>query len=430
MKHIHYLYHLLCLSLFGLLSACSQESEMPSDNPEHPQGSSSLIIRLGTESPNSDNAPNGVNGDRLALEGEFINTLCVFIVNEKDVVEAKLKPDLTNDPKASEGNLSSWTSDVLQITDGEKTIYAFANCEGLIDDISNIEVNGAFQNMDTKTISWDKGSDWKPGPDKGFIPMSAKETLNISGATTKTIYLTRLLSRLEVSFQNLTEGEITISSWSIGEFNSQINLFGTDVIATMQKEWPIEQNQEIKLPAATEPSIPTIFYVPETHMAGGFKVRVTPKDKTEEKRTKRETLFRNHVWPLNILFGDQGLSLAIAYENPPIGGYPKEEKADFSIEGDPQTYTFTLNGGGGFTIAPTLKTAPNATWTVKEDTSSKLVRELKVNDDGKTITGIMNTSTIGDSYTFTLTASNGSSFNIKLIYADIFQNNNNKSNNL
>ncbi len=84
------------------------------------------------------------NGDYNAEEGEFIHSLCILVVNvDYDeywwngnvtgfTLEKKLEPDLSDDPDAQKGNLSTWYS-FYDITAGDKILLAFANWENVVD---------------------------------------------------------------------------------------------------------------------------------------------------------------------------------------------------------------------------------------------------------------------------------------------------------
>ncbi len=77
--------------------------------------------------------------DYYAEEGEFINSLCVFIVDESGTIVKKFSTDddtgdtsiFTEEEQAlaKEGNLTNWDSELEDLEAGTYTIYAFANWE-------------------------------------------------------------------------------------------------------------------------------------------------------------------------------------------------------------------------------------------------------------------------------------------------------------
>ena len=59
--------------------------------------------------------------DKNALPGEQIHSLVVLIVNNStQKIEKKFLPDLTNDEKAKEGELTSWSSEEFRLPKGTR----------------------------------------------------------------------------------------------------------------------------------------------------------------------------------------------------------------------------------------------------------------------------------------------------------------------
>lgn len=86
-----------------------------------------VSIRVGA----SDNVETKAGDDPNALEHEFINELCVFVVDDQGTIEQKL---VTTDGSATPsddalktGDAYEWRSDEFVLPAGKKTIYAFAN---------------------------------------------------------------------------------------------------------------------------------------------------------------------------------------------------------------------------------------------------------------------------------------------------------------
>lgn len=426
-KRYKYLFGGLLLACLFTLSGCSHEMSIggSEDDPGQPVA---LRLQIGTESGASALPLTKASRDMKAKDHEFINSLVVLITNTDNRIEKVVPFEFTSEQmeEMAEGKLESCISDEFILTTGTKIIYAFANCEGLLfDDV--LKATSGTQLQLPLTVTWDKGQEWIPNDNKGFIPMTAKKEVTI-GRNTKevSIELVRLLSRLEVSFCNSTDADIEILSWSIGMFNQKINLFGGEAIPNVGNDsnWNISDNTE-KTVSASSAIEAVSYYVSESAMAGGFSVDINRGTGTETKYTSRTEIPRNHIWPLEILFSDYQLKIQIKGENPPIGGYPEEVTSD--LTGSTECF---IKGGGPFTLTPKLykkdgtTKVEGVTWSI--DTSglaSELVKDLS-STDGQTITGIMaGAAEADDTYTFTLkaTISGGAatSFPVTLKFKDI-----------
>ena len=128
MKTIYY-YICFVLGLVGFV-ACSEDN---GEFPDVPDGElCSLTIQLGA----ANNQETKVGGDDNALDGEFINSLWVFITNDKGVVEKKLtltegSTSTVSPSTATEGNILEWRHTIEDLPVGDKFIYAFANMEAV-----------------------------------------------------------------------------------------------------------------------------------------------------------------------------------------------------------------------------------------------------------------------------------------------------------
>lgn len=440
----------LSVCLLTAFAACSNETAVDGGDPDAPGQPVTLSLQIGTEAeapavPLTKAAPR-------ATDGEYIHSLVVLVTNTHDVVE-KVVPFTFADDETSQmktGDLKSCTSRSFTLTTGAKRFYAFANYEGLseLNDIQNTQPGN--QLALPSTVTWDKGQDWKPGAvDDEFIPMTALREVRISSSTKSvSIELVRLLSKLEVSFRNSTDDEITVTGWSMGGFNESINLFAGNSVASLVNAWNIQKDVSIQLASATthdatNTSDGGTYYVSESEQAGGFNLNVTATigsptstDRNGNKKTLRTQILRNRVWELEVLFSDFDLEVQITSENAPIGGYPAEMTVGGGI-------TCSIIGAGLFTLTPTLKAnstaavPANITWKIDDPSSESisseespdkkpLVVEKLIVVNGKIITGVMKMPTDKEqSYTFTLKAMSGTnevaSFEVRLLYTDIFE---------
>ncbi len=381
--------------------------------------------------------------DKNALPGEQIHSLVVLIVNNStQKIEKKFLPDLTNDEKAKEGELTSWSSEEFRLPKGTKRIYALANWESLKNETLKAAIEAKEGDEMPKLpedVSWPEGG-FHPG-NGVYLPMSYAETWEVSSSVKKRIELTRLVTRLQVKVANATSHELQLDGLTFGSFNNRTLLFGGAI-----KDW-YEKSDVNFLPAETktlqpmgnEPEEYTSdwMYVFETAQAKGFRLgfKTTSKGTTlfhaadmhsGTRNTKNTEVKRNHIWNLNLWVCGYTLTLKLEGENPPIGGYPVITSN--VMEG----LSGTLYGGGPFTLEIGMLKSPENQLTVPNDiqwsiidveNSDLLIEQLELT--GKTIKGCMvGYADNGKSLSFKLKAtSNGqvvSVFPVRLKFEEIF----------
>ena len=293
------------------------------------------------------------------LEGELIHSLVVFIVNTNGTIEKKFQPDLSSNTEAQAGNLTKWSSGTFQITGGTKTIYAFANWESLEESNFITTQEGANLSL-PPTVEWENNS--FDLAKNSFLPMSAQEQWTVT-AGTKKIELVRLVSRLKVKVTNETQHDITIKSLNIGEFNIACNLFKGTILPTTTG-WTLNNvkfnSTELKgrtdQAGTADAIVSGWYYVNESDTkSNGFKVDLETESQYHNGTNEHggttytrlcQSIPRNHVWNLNIVFSSYQITLKIYSENPPIGGYPEEMlNADGITNLD-----CPIKGGGPFRI--------------------------------------------------------------------------------
>lgn len=385
-----------------------------------------------------------------ALPGEQIHSLVVFIVNTDGKVEKKFQPNLSNDSKAQDGELTSWKSGPFEITGGAKRIYAFANWESLKDEpLKDIVATTEGASMPTlpPTVFWESGVN-KISETQKFLPMSVQEEW-VPAKGVKPIYLVRLVSRLKVRMRNNTSHSINVTGLTLGKFNTEGNLLKADKFSEMTgKGYSIENLfKDVILEATMENFTESDwYYVNESEATNGFEVNLEtssdkhPADKNPhqgKKFTALRQIPRNHVWNLNIEFTSYQLTLlSVSNENPPIGGYPES-----SVTSDGITdLVCTVYGGGPFTI--TIKElvsqennegdiSERVDWSIgnvnKGDLLAEAPNSVTKNTTGKwQITGgrMVGAATEEQSATFELVAKKDgavlATFQIQLKFADIF----------
>lgn len=430
----NYLLSGLLLVLGYCLTACSEENYIPGEEAQGQPVSMQLQIGMASGEPLGPLTRAAGDIDTEPQDGELIHSLKVFITSTDNRVEQVVPFTFTpeQETEMAAGNLAGCTSDPFTILTGSKIIYAFANYEGLLDDYIENVSEGNVLSLPA-TITWDGGASWKPDVEnEQFIPMSVKQPVTISDHSNQvSVELVRLLSKLYVSFHNTTSEAVTVSDWSVGKFNTAINLFRGDEIAALSSTpWsvPASTTESFTVSTSDDNTKPYLFYVSESAMDGGFEIHVTQGSETEKTRhTNRTEIPRNRIWPLAIYFSNFSLKMKIESENPPIGGYP-------TVMSDASDgVNCAIKGGGPFTLTPTLESTSSeavpsqVTWNIiteEETENSLLVKDLNV--EGNTITGVMEgAATKYESYSFTLQALDGdrvvASFTVTLKFADIFE---------
>ena len=383
--------------------------------------------------------------DDNALSGEQIHSLAVLIVNNStQKIEKKFLPDLTNDEKAKEGELTSWTSEEFRLPQGTKRIYAFANWESLKNEMLNAVIAAEEGDEIPKLpeeVSWPEGG-FDPKQKKVYLPMSYAETWEVSSSVKKRIELTRLVSRLQVKVTNATNHGLKLDGLTLGSFNNKTLLLGGSI-----KDWSGKGDVDF-LPAETKTLQPMgdkldeytsgWMYVFESSMQNGFKLdfKTTSQDNVYHgsgmhsgiRFTENTEVKRNHIWNLNLWVCGYSLTLTLKGENPPIGGYPVLTSKLEGLNG-------TLYGGGPFTIEIIeLKSLNEGTpvpeniqWSIDRSIENPewLIEDLQL--AGTTITGRMAGYAINATgpLTFKLKATSGvrtiSVFPVTLNFAEIFE---------
>lgn len=358
MKTIHKLYYLCSTFLLSGLLACSDSENEPPINPVEPE-MCRVEIRIGAEGAEQTKAEDA----SLIRDGELIHSLLVLLVNAEGNLEAKwdLNTDgssYTGDP--DKGKVTEWRSGEIPLPAGEKTIYAFANLEGITygdDNSSLLETLNAL-NIDDK-VSLDNIVINNPVEDvifpigTKFIPMSVKqENVNISEATENIrVELVRLLGRVDVVVSS--NRDRTISSFTMKNFATKVPLFNSDKSLKATEDVTISfENVSINKNLTHKFS----FYVNETMNenanGNGFSVSLTTGDATLKGSTPiNKTIPRNSVLPLTLALSDYQLQINIMAQVAPIGGYPVNVYTtaypltnEYVVESLPEGCTFAIEG--------------------------------------------------------------------------------------
>ena len=337
-------------------------------------------------------------GDDNAREGEFMNTLRVFIVDadgliEKVITATESSSFQSNLTTYGAGCVTNYTTTV-DLLPGVKTIYAFAN----MDDVKRV-VGVTATNFDNELADLKEGDTWPDmsgyvisDPANGidlkarFIPMSVQQSVDLTVDNQQvSIALVRLVGRVDVTVNN-QQGDVTVSQLTLSDFADRVFLFEQTGTGS-EPEGTIQKNYERKFEGGlTISNLKTIslepFYVNETFgRTEAFKVSLVLKNATLSGNTQSKNIERNHILPLRLNLSDLEIILTITAQIAPIGGYPETVYTDGSSLTD--NYRITLPEGCTFTISGKLQSSGGAeqeitswSWWIgddKEVTSNNVV---------------------------------------------------------
>lgn len=362
-----------------LLFVCSCASDETDASMDGASGTTQVTFTLGAGPTQLARA---YGGDANAQQGEFMNSMLVFIVNSAGVVELKIDGDgetafqssLTQNGKGCVTDFSKQ----ITLTNGRKTIYAFANCEGHLSQAGNSDVQSILDNInqgdafpkaaiDALVLS-DPAA--KVDLNSAFIPMSARREVSIPASSTIRVELIRLVSKVRTTLTNEQAQAITLTSFTFGGAADRVALM-PDVAApagAVAKTYaftglslPVAAASTVALPSAAQ----TEFYVNDTPAGTTpFSVAITRLDEDGlAGQTARTTLPRNSVLPLVLKISNLQLSV-LAYVSP-IGGLPVEVGVTGPSLTD-QKYVVSIPEGCAFSVNGTYKELtdrPVTAWT-------------------------------------------------------------------
>lgn len=306
-------------------------------------------------------------------------------------------------------NVGNLTEDVVanfttQVTTGTKRIYSFANItleeliaaigttETIADDpiatiksIANIEAAIRTATFAPQGNNWTATKDAE-GKYVGGIPMSNWQEIEIkSDNKSYTLYVCRMIAKVEFKLENKTGQDITVKNVTISDITSNespvmlmpktsvtaerdikqsVNLpmasDGASVLVEEVKALKEDGTDAITLSADTTTSV--TVYVNESQVQsdyGLFRLTLTIDRGTGEEEELRYALLsdessnwtwiaRNDHRIIPITIDDYKLDI-VPVDFPPIGVYPASVKED-----EEGTFTCTFHAGGNFHLSPVV----------------------------------------------------------------------------
>lgn len=386
---------LLCLLAFA---ACTQDDATPGDAP--------VEVRLAVSADREETLPaRQTTDDEEGHDHEYMHELCVFIVDANGTIERRLLPDLSADAEAQKGNLQRWTSYPIQLTQGAKTLYAFANWSTAADDEWTQlvgQTEGAPFDVDLlNRIELDNPAAKIDFASHRFIPMAARTTATVTASTRElSIGLDRLVAKVRLTAQ--TDEGIGVVSCTFAGVASACRLLGTEPAGSRTLSYvpaaPTEVNGNYVFPD---------FYINATYGTEPFTVTLVTDENagtTYTAQTARTDVPRNSIYPLNLTLGSLVPNVVVRSWVSPIGSYPVEVETHFDADAftvelaEGSQFEFSIDGINGATSASDV----SATWRLPDTTPDGVVFDGTDNDtesDALTVKGHLTTLPVGSTFT-------------------------------
>lgn len=384
--------------LLGGLMACSSEEDPA--GPTSDEGYRTLSIEIGAE---GSLATKAYADDENAYEHEFMNELCVFVVDENGTIEKKFlysgetkNGKFTGEPV--DGNAYEWRSGDFELPTGTKTIYAFANWSG----VNNEKWNGIIskaEGTDLKDSDFSNITIINPAGTINFnagkyIPMSVKYgPFDFQVSQTARVELIRLVGRVDGTITNNRASAITVNSVTMRPFATEVPLMFTEGTYKAGEEAnAVTYSFATPLELASGASGTFSFYVNETANVDPFAVEVLLGDDKRMTGALKNTkaIPRNHFLPLALNISDNDFDLYIMAYIAPIGGYPIQVMPNSPLDESEQTaglYSATLPEGCSFQVFGSVVSEDVAGGSILCDLSLNVQdtnSPVKIDDTGQT----------------------------------------------
>ena len=322
------------------LTGCSMDDDLG----DCTSGTSALQVTVSARQEGDLNARATEGGQ----DGEFMHDLCVLFV-QNNTVKLKLQPDLSGDASAREGNLQAWTSGEQNgLEAGIYTVYAFANIRdhyGKWSEGGTLSGDALPENI---VIEDPAGNlDFENGK---FIPMAAKETVEITAATRSvSIGLDRLVAKVRMTVSTTSQENVTVKNVTFSGYADQVSLIKDVSLSSVNCDQSYSYDTGFQISNGNPENIPE-FYVNETPQGAPFTISVTTTENqgvTYLATTKLDNLPRNSIYPLTLNLNDSELSITASVYLPPIGMALEDCEVE-PVDGQKDTYRLRIPAGGYF----------------------------------------------------------------------------------
>lgn len=323
------------------LTGCSMDDDLG----DCTSGTSALQVTVSAQQEGDLNARATEGGQ----DGEFMHDLCVLFV-QNNVVKLKLQPDLSNDASATAGNLENWTSGEQFLEAGTYTVYAFANLSENYYSKWGIGTTLSGDALPENIVLTDPAGELNSGT-RQYIPMAAKETVEITAATRSvSIGLDRLVAKVRMTVSTTSQDPVTVKNVTFSGYADKVSLIpGASISSTLLRDKKYEYTEEFLISASQDMGIPD-FYVNETQEGDPFTISVTTTENqgvTYLATTERTELPRNNIYPLTLNLNQSELNITAEVYLVPIGAAVEDCKVE-PVKGQQDTYRLRIPAGGLF----------------------------------------------------------------------------------
>lgn len=348
------------------LTGCSMDDDLG----DCTSGTSALQVTVSAQQEGDLNARATEGGQ----DGEFMHDLCVLFVQD-NVVKLKLQPNLSSDASAQEGNLRAWTSGEQNgLEAGPYTVYAFANISDYYDKWNvGTELSGDAlpENIVIEDPAGKLNSDTRQ-----YIPMAAKETVEITAATRSvSIGLDRLVAKVRMTVSTTSQDPVTVKNVTFSGYADKVRLIeDASISSTPLRDKKYEYTEEFQISASQQDKVIPDFYVNETRTGAPFTISVTTTENqgvTYLATTKLDNLPRNSIYPLTLNLKDFGIEITPT-------AWLKVTGVPYDVYYTPvseNTYRIEMATGSYFSLTPQSVMAEDGTpisnvswsWTIPSD---------------------------------------------------------------
>lgn len=322
------------------LTGCSWEEDPATCLPE----TTSLQVTVSARQEGDLNS----RADENAKPGEFMNDLCVLFV-QNNVVKLKLQPDLSTNTSASTGDLEEWTSEEQFLEAGTYTVYAFANLSEIYYSKWVIGTTLSGDALPENIVLNDPAGDLNSSTRK-YIPMAAKETVEITAATRSvSIGLDRLVAKVRMTVSTTSQEPVTVKNVTFSGYADKVSLIKDESLSSVNRDRSYAYSNDVQISHGNPEHIPE-FYVNETPQGDPFTISVTTTENqgvTYLATTKLDNLPRNSIYPLTLNLNDSELSITASVYLPPIGMALEDCEVE-PVDGQKDTYRLRIPAGGYF----------------------------------------------------------------------------------
>lgn len=352
-----------------------------------------VSIRVGA----SDNVETKAGDDPNALEHEFINELCVFVVDgekiEQKFLASSTEANGTFSGEPLTGDAYEWRSNDFVLPAGKKTIYAFANWSTVNDASWNAIINksvGETLSDDDLKITIDNPAgkvDLTSETDKKFIPMSVKQEVNVTVDQTIRVELVRLVGRVNIQLKNAKASQVSVTSFSMSNFADKVALMpeGTATGVAYNQTYSTFSTEAPQVITGNNGVHTFSFYVNETENNTPFSIKLTADNKNYSATTEAtKAIPRNNILPLNLTISESDLNLVVMAYIAPIGGYPVQVYTSSGLTGKAE-YNVTLPEGCSFQVTGKLADGTEGTCVLSYDGTTDQNENIEIDAANKSM---------------------------------------------